>query len=88
MKSCFVAKISGPQKTGRIAAELLGKNCEWKFPSASPSFREPLEHSLNERTRLERSVELTDEALTSRPGEAFPIENIDYKMADSSDLLL
>ena len=85
MKSCFVAKISGPQKTGRIAAELLGKNCEWKFPSASPSFREPLEHSLNERGS---SVELTDEALTSSPGEAFPIENIDYKMADSSDLLL
>ena len=87
MKSCFVAKISAhPQKTGpRIAAELLGKNCEWKFPSASPSFREPLEHSLNERGS---SVELTDEALTPRPGEAFPIENIDYEMADSSELLL
>lgn len=52
---------------------------------ASPSFREPLEHSLNERGS---SVELTDEALTSSPGEAFPIENIDYKMANSSDLLL
>ena len=56
---------------------------------ASPSFREPLEHSLNERGSRSRLTDgRTDEALTSSPGEAFPIENIDYKMADSSDLLL
>ena len=57
LKSCFVAKISGPQKTGRIAAELLGKNCEWKFPTRVRVFGSPLEHSLNERTRLERRTD-------------------------------
>lgn len=97
MKSCFVAKISKNTLLlsgfPRKQEELL-QNCEWKFPTATCEFSHRTSVGAPgaqfKRTRLEdrSSVELTDEALTPSPGEAFPIENIDYKMADSSDLLV